>query len=189
MPDTAAKERSIIRRLKRQLAKHPKSRVLMKALRRHRAALHPPLRMKAYHQARLLIGVMESGGNNRGREVEKIIREGGGLPGQAWCGWFMAAVYKRAGSKAVDWHWGAVRLLFPLPKVYRVERPKTGDIVRFKFDHVGMFVKWVDSHTIETLEGNTGATGAVSDSRTGGDGVYRKRRDVSLVNDYLRVRA
>jgi hypothetical protein len=40
---------------------------------------------------------------------------------------------------------------------------------------------------IETIEGNTGASGAVSDSKTGGDGVYRKRRAKTLVNDYLRV--
>jgi GH24 family phage-related lysozyme (muramidase) len=48
---TPAKERSIIRRLKRQLAKHPKSRVLRVALARHRAHLralmHPVRRTSA----------------------------------------------------------------------------------------------------------------------------------------------
>jgi len=41
--------------------------------------------------------------------------------------------------------------------------------------------------TITTIEGNTGRTGAVSDSATGGDGVYVKVRSKSSVTDYLRV--
>lgn len=182
--------RRVIRRLKRQLAKHPRSRVLRKALRRwrHKLALaNPPLRKRALAEALRLVGVMEGPFNNRGREVERIIAEGGGLPGQAWCGWFVAACYKRAGSKAVDWHWGAVRLMFPLPKVVRVEHPLPGDLVRFKFDHVGLFIS-DHGNSIKTVEGNTGATGAVSDSKTGGDGVYIKHRDKALVADYLRIR-
>mgnify|MGYP002345205751 FL=1 len=145
-----------------------------------------PLREKAYREAVKFIGVMEQGGNNRGPVVEKLIAEGGGQAGQAWCGWFMAAVYKRAGSKSVVWQWGAVRLLYPLVGIKRVSNPERGDLVRFTFDHVGMFV---DDHgqEIETIEGNTGASGAVSDSKTGGDGVYRKVRSKSLVKDYLRV--
>lgn len=146
-----------------------------------------PLRLRALGEALKLIGVMEAGGNNRGQAVERIIREGGGLPGQAWCGWFCAVVYKRAGSKAVDWQWGAVRLLSAVTGVRRVSTPLPGDLVRFTFDHVGMFEKDNGDGTITTIEGNTGASGAVSDSKTGGDGVYRKVRSKSLVNDYLRV--
>ena len=146
-----------------------------------------PLRVKAYNQAVKLVGVMEQGANNRGAEVEKIIAEGGGLPGQAWCGWFCAAVYKRAGSKAPDWHWGAVRLYVPLSGVSRTTSPQKGDLVRYTFDHIGMFVRDRGDGTIETIEGNTGASGAVSDSRTGGDGVYRKIRSKSLVRDYLHI--
>lgn len=146
-----------------------------------------PLRLKALGEAMKLIGVMEAGGNNRGQAVERIIAVGGGLPGQAWCGWFCAAVYKRAGSRAVDWKWGAVRLLSTVTGVRRVSTPLPGDLVRFTFDHVGLFERDNGDGTITTLEGNTGATGAVSDSKTGGDGVYRKVRSKSLVNDYLRV--
>lgn len=146
-----------------------------------------PLRVRAFNEARKLVGVMEEGGNNRGAAVERIIHEGGGLPGQAWCGWFCAAVYKRAGSRAVEWRWGAVRLLSSVSGVKRVSTPLPGDLVRFTFDHVGLFEKDNGDGTITTVEGNTGATGAVSDSATGGDGVYRKRRPKSQVNDYLRV--
>lgn len=192
MPDPAKRERGIIRALKRRLKVHPNSRKLKKSLARHRDALlrlNPPLRERAYRIAESFVGVMEVGSNNRGPEVDKLIREGGGIPGQAWCGWFQAVCYKRAGSKAVDWHWGAVRLLFPLPKVYRTLRPRRGDLVRFTFDHVGMFVKDNGDGYITTVEGNTGASGAVSDSKTGGDGVYVKTRSKTLVRDYLRVRA
>lgn len=142
---------------------------------------------RAYAEASRLVGIMEQGGNNVGRDVERIITEGGGIRGQAWCGWFQAAVYKRAGSKAVDWHWGAVRLLPEASGVERTNTPRRGDLVRFTFDHVGMFVKDNGDGTITTIEGNTGSSGAVSDSKTGGDGVYRKVRAKILVRDYLRI--
>lgn len=156
-----------------------------------------PLREKAYREAVKFIGVMEQGGNNVGPEVEKIIKLGGGLPGQAWCGWFQAAVYKLAGSKAVTWAWGAVRLYVPLSGISKTRDPQRGDLVRFTFDHIGMFEAWCDfmgntvpkskATHIRTVEANTGESGAVSDSKTGGDGVYRKVRSKSLVKDYLRV--
>ena len=146
-----------------------------------------PLRERAYLEAMKLVGVMEHGGNNVGAAVEQIIREGGGVRGQAWCGWFMAAVYKRAGSKAISWQMGAVRLWLGIAGVRRTSKPKRGDVVRFTFDHMGMFVRDRGDGTIETIEGNTGASGAVSDSATGGDGVYRKTRSKSLVRDYLQV--
>ena len=77
--------------------------------------------------------------------------------------------------------------------VQKVDQPKLGDIVRFEFtgdqtpDHTGMFEKDLGNGSIQTIEGNTGARGAVSDSKTGGDGVYRKVRSKSLVKDYFRV--
>ncbi len=158
---------------KRVLARNPQAAVL-------------PLRERAYYEASKLVGVMEQGGNNRGPAVEKIIRSGGGVPGQAWCGWFNAHCYKIAGSKAVTWRWGAVRLLLPGAGLRRVGSPARGDIVRFTFDHEGMYVRDLGDR-IETIEGNTGRSGAVSDSKTGGDGVYRKRRYKSMVRDYVRV--
>lgn len=154
--------------------------------RRAQKGLDLPMRERAMREAERLIGVMEEGGNNRGRQVEWIIESGGGQAGQPWCGWFVAHCYKTAGSKAVTWQWGAVRLLFPLIGIKRISTPDRGDLVRFTFDHVGMFDEWFPPG-FQTVEGNTGATGAVSDSKTGGDGVYRKRRLPSQVNDYLRV--
>lgn len=146
-----------------------------------------PLRLKAYEYARTLIGVMEQGGNNMGPVVSKIIKANGGLVGEPWCGDFMAYIYRHVGSKAVNRSWASVALLGSVLGVKRTKTPQRGDLVRFTFSHVGMFVKDNGDGTITTIEGNTGATGAVSDSKTGGDGVYEKIRSKSLVLDYLHI--
>lgn len=151
-----------------------------------------PLRERAYQVAAGLVGVMEQGGNNMGPMVSKIIRENGGTGPESWCGDGMAYCYRHAGSKRVSRSWCAVRLLRGLLGVYATSKPKRGDLVRFDFstsglDHVGMFVRDLGNGEIETIEFNTGASGAVSDSTTGGDGVYRKHRAKSLVHDYLHV--
>lgn len=161
-------------------------RETVRKLRREQKGLNLSLAERAFKEAERLIGVMEEGGNNVGKQVEWIIASGGGIRGQAWCGWFVAHCYKTAGSKAVTWQWGAVRLLWPLLGIEKTAAPKKGDLVRFIFDHVGMFEKDAMA-SIYTVEGNTGASGAVSDSKTGGDGVYRKLRAKGLVSDYLRV--
>ncbi len=145
------------------------------------------LRSRAYDEAVRLIGVMEKGGNNVGAEVEAIIRSGGGRRGDPWCGWFMAHCYRKAGSKVVNGRWGAVRLYLPMSGIKRVRHPLRGNLVRFTFDHMGMVDSERTGPQIRTIEGNTGSSGAVSDSSTGGDGVYRKERHESLVRDYLHV--
>lgn len=159
-----------------------------KMIARRRAQLtpDPPLRERAYTVATTLIGVMEHGGNNSGTMVSRIIRENGGTGPEPWCGDFCAYTYRHAGSHSVSRPWASVALLGQLLGIKRTNSPQRGDLVRFTFDHVGMFVS--DHGTeIETVEGNTGRSGALSDSATGGDGVYRKRRSKTLVHDYLRV--
>jgi hypothetical protein len=146
-----------------------------------------PLRLKAYSFATTLVGVMEQGGNNNGPVVAQIIRANGGVVGEPWCGDFQAFVYRHVGSKAVTRSWASVAMLGSLLGVKRTTAPQKGDLVRFKFDHVGMFVKDNGDGTITTIEGNTGASGAVSDSKTGGDGVYKKVRSKTLVADYLHI--
>lgn len=153
---------------------------------RQRRAQLTPLRERAYTVAAGLVGVMEQGGNNAGPMVSRIIKENGGGGAEAWCGDFMAYVYRHAGSHSVSRPWASVRLVGQLLGIRATDRPQRGDLVRFNFDHIGMYVREVDAETIETIEGNTGAIGAVSDS-LGGDGVYRKHRAKSLVHDYLRV--
>lgn len=143
---------------------------------------------KALEIAKGLVGIMEEGGNNQGEMVGKIIRANDGEVGEPWCGDFVSYCYRLAGSKAVQRAWASVYLLGSgLTGITRVSDPRPGDLVRFTFDHVGLFVRDMGNGQIETIEGNTGASGAVSDSTTGGDGVYRKEREKSLVNDYLRI--
>lgn len=158
-------------------------------IRRRRAQLKPKpsLAERAYAVAEGLIGVMESGGNNMGPMVTRIIRENGGAFPEPWCGDFVAYCYRHAGSKSVSRPWASVRLVGALLGVKRAATPRRGDLVRFRFDHIGMYVKDLGNGMIETVEGNTGASGAVSDSATGGDGVYRKHRAKSLVSDYLHI--
>ena len=159
----------------------------MVARREAQLAAKTPLRERAYKVAEGLIGVMEQGGNNAGPMVSKIIRENGGSGPEAWCGDFQSYNYRHAGSRAVQRGWAAVRLIGFLAGMRVVKQPLRGDLVVFAFDHVGMFSRDLGDGTIETIEGNTGASGAVSDSATGGDGVYRKVRAKSLVSRYVRV--
>lgn len=146
-----------------------------------------PMRLKAYDTARELIGVMEEGGNNQGPMVSRIIRANGGTGPEPWCGDFVAFCYRAAGSKAVQRSWASVRLLRVAAGVRKTSSPRAGDIVIFNFSHTGLFVRDLGGGKFESIEGNTGRSGAVSDSSTGGDGVYRKTRPKSLVVDYLRV--
>jgi hypothetical protein len=183
-----------VRKFTRKLARSPK-RGYHRARRRNAKAARKlleligrqPVRDRALYVAEGLVGVMEQGGNNAGPMVEKIIHANGGSTGEPWCGDFVAYCYRLAGSKAVSRSWAAVRLLRGLLGISATPAPEGGDLVTFTFDHVGMFVKDNGNGTITTIEGNTGASGAVSDSATGGDGVYEKIREKSLVADYLRV--
>lgn len=156
-----------------------------------------PLRLRALAEARLLVGIMESGGNNKGAQVMKIIRANGGKSPEPWCGDFVAYCYRIAGSKAVTRSWAAVRYLGFLAGMGIVRSPRAGDIVVYGFDHTGIVVTYCNAAGvavvrkrathIKVIEGNTGSSGAVSDSSTGGDGVYVKVRSLSLVRRWVRV--
>lgn len=146
-----------------------------------------PLRLRAYDEAMKMVGVMEHGGNNRGETVEKIIRYANGTVPEAWCVDGMIWCYGHAGSKLVKPGYPRAVRFMKVTGVHSVASPAPGDLVRFNFDHTGMFVKDNGDGTITTIEFNTGPSGAVSDSSTGGDGVYRKVRSKSLVSDYLHV--
>jgi hypothetical protein len=159
------------------------------AHRRKQLAAARPLRLRALAEAERLVGIMEVGGNNMGQAVLSLIRENGGTGPESWCGDFDAHCYRHAGSKGVQRSWAAVRFLGFLTgmKIVSARDAMPGDIVCFTFDHTGLLRRKISAGVIETVEGNTGRAGAVSDSRTGGDGVYIKRRPTSLVARYVRV--
>ena len=107
-----------------------------------------------------------------------------GLDGVAWCGIFVSWCYAQAG--------------FPLPKIgfskgfagcqtavayfkknkLITTEPVEGDIVFFdwnkdgRYDHTGIFVKWIDENTFESIEGNT----AVGNDSNGGMVMRRSNR-------------
>jgi hypothetical protein len=159
----------------------------MVELREKQIKAHRPLREKALSEMLKLVGIMEQGGNNMGREVLKIIRANGGNGPEPWCGDTVAYAYRRAGSKVVQRGWAAVRLLGFLTGMRIVTLPAPGDIVVYNFDHTGVFRRWLGGGFFEAVEGNTGRSGAVSDSATGGDGVYIKKRHISQVTRWVRV--
>lgn len=161
----------------------------MIALRQKQLAADRPLRLRALAEAEHLVGVMEVGGNNMGTEVLRLIRENGGTGPESWCGDFDAHCYRHAGSKVVQRAWAAVRFLGHLTgmRIVSFQDALPGDIVCYTFDHTGILRRKLGNGWIETVEGNTGRIGAVSDSRTGGDGVYIKRRQIGLVSRFVRV--
>ncbi len=153
-------------------------------------AANAPLRERAwkYMQADIDAKITEHGGNNRGVEVEKRIKANGGVPGEPWCGDQVAYVYLKAGAKSVTRSWAAVRLLERV--LTKVLRPKLGHVVTYTFDHTGLFKTWAPEKGKGWFfagEGNTGDSGAASDSRTGGDGVKLKLRHTSQVAGFWRV--
>lgn len=151
-------------------------------------------REAALRELQKLVGVREEGLNNRGRMVDAITRADK-LPGvgYSWCqstqnyAWALANGEMLAGGTASVWYFmswaqtGHARLLAPW------EPPARADHVTFAFhstlpyDHVGQVERVISVGPVlvlQTIEGNTGPIGAVSDPGTGRDGVYRKRRVV-----------
>lgn len=146
------------------------------------------LNQRAWKIAEGLVGVMEHGGNNTGPMVDRLIRDNNGAIGEPWCGDTVAYCYRKAGSKAVERLWASAHGIEGDPDLEFTSHPDTGDLVNYTFQHIGLYGHSLGGGQIETIEGNTGASGAVSDSTTGGDGVYRKHRPTSLVRHYMKVK-
>lgn len=107
-----------------------------------------------------------------------------GYDGVAWCAIFVSWCYDKAGyplgnigylkgyagcQSGVDYFKRKNRI---------ITNPVEGDIVFFdwngdgRFDHTGIFVKWIDKTTFETIEGNTSLT----NQSNGGEVMRRKRK-------------
>lgn len=150
-----------------------------------------PLRERAFAEAVKDLGIVETNGNNRGADVERIIRANGGVPGEPWCGDSVAYWYLKAGAKTVVRAWAAVRLLEQL--LTRVAHPRRGHVVIYNWnggapDHTGLFDAWKDKTAgwFWAIEGNTGDGGNTSDGN-GADGVRRRLRHVSEAQSWRRV--
>jgi len=139
---------------------------------------------KIIEVAQKYIGTKESPINSN----KTIFGKWANYNGVPWCGLFVSKCYDEAG--------------FSLPKIgfnffgfagcqtavayfkkngKTTTKPIEGDIVFFdwqldgRFDHTGLFVKWLTKDTFETIEGNT----AVGNDSNGGQ-VMRRTRNVKF---------
>ena len=139
--------------------------------------------------ARTQVGVREKPMNsNRGPEVEPRYQRATWLDGTgwAWCAAFICYLFKTVSEKpnikysfklpktagAYDFeNWASANSKYieiikpPFKKLY------PGDVCIFKFSHIGLIVSEIKNGKVDTIEGNTDASG----SREGG-GVYEKSR-------------
>lgn len=107
-----------------------------------------------------------------------------GYDGVAWCAIFVSWCYDKAGYPLgnigyLKGYAGCQSGVAFFTKTKRITtNPVEGDIVFFdwngdgRFDHTGIFVKWIDKTTFETIEGNTSLT----NQSNGGEVMRRKRK-------------
>lgn len=112
-----------------------------------------------------------------------------GFDGVAWCGMFVSWCYDKAGATLgnigfVKGFAGCQTAVAHFRKTKEVtDNPQEGDIVFFdwngdgRFDHTGIFVKWVDKDTFEAIEGNTSAT----NQSNGGQVQHRTRKKKNAI--------
>lgn len=151
------------------------------------------------------IGVIESGGTNRGPALQPFFDADNydpngsarGDSGYAWCAAFVCwcAMVAMAGRSITFARprtpsaWGMEAWSRAQDRsTHTLSDPeddiKRGDIVVYKFSHVGIAASNAD-HTghFWAVEGNTNESGSRE-----GDGVFRKRRHISQVRSRIRFR-
>ena len=131
------------------------------------------------------IGVVESPKNSNKTKYGKWF----GFDGVAWCGMFVSWCYAQAGTPLPNIGFlkgfaGCQTAVAYFKKNNKITKePKAGDIVFFdwnndgRFDHTGIFVKWIDKNTFESIEGNTSLT----NQSNGGQVMLRKRNNKSVL--------
>lgn len=138
---------------------------------------------KLIEVAKKYIGVKESGGDNKGKEVEMFQKAvDGKAQGEAWCMAFVQfcinEVEKSDNVKSKVFESEHVMTVWnKTPKEQRLDKPEVGCIILWNFvgtssGHAG-FVEFVGKTKVDTIEGNTGdGAGIVRE----GDGVYLRKR-------------
>ena len=125
------------------------------------------------------IGVEESPKNSNKTKYGKWF----GWDGVAWCGMFVSWCYSNAGYSLGNIGYlkgfaGCQTAFAHFTKTKEItNKPVSGDIVLFdwngdkRYDHTGIFVKWLDNEKFECIEGNT----AVGNDSNGGKVMLRIR--------------
>lgn len=145
------------------------------------------------------VGVTESGGANKGPEVEMFQKAvDGKAVGEPWCCAFVQFCVKatdaNVGTKNVlaqTEH--CVTLWNQTPPEARLEMPIPGCLIVWEkhdqgkptgLGHVGIVTKVLAGEFVQTIEGNTGAGPGVERE---GDGVYLRKRPLNPVG-YMRIK-
>lgn len=129
------------------------------------------------------IGVIEHGGNNRGKRVEEYLAAAALPPGNPWCAAFVAWVLKKAGIPIDPKKGWPLTGYCPHVETWAKQRgilytaPARGDAFLL-YDaegpfHIGFVEKVRTDGFVDTIEGNTNDGGSAD-----GDGVYRRRRAI-----------
>lgn len=148
------------------------------------------------------IGVRESGGPNKGKDLAPFFAADSYKPnaaddGYAWCASFVCwCVQTAVAGRAITFQpprtpsaWGMEAWSLAQDNSTWLRKPhdgdiKRGDIVVFRFSHVGIAVSdATPDGWVTTVEGNTNAAGSRE-----GDGVYRKRRNLASIRSRIRFR-
>jgi hypothetical protein len=153
-------------------------------------------------QAESKIGIRESGGSNKGQGLREFFGADSYKPnstddGYAWCAafvcWAVKAAMELSGQQftfkrpTTPGAWAFEDWSLAQDKSTQTKRnPRSdiqrGDIVIFRFSHIGIATSGVDKDGhFMTVEGNTNGAGSRE-----GDGVYRKRRHIDLVRSRIR---
>ena len=129
--------------------------------------------------ARKEIGYSETPKNSNKTKYGKWF----GFDGVAWCGMFVSWCYAQAGQQLPNIGFlkgfaGCQTAVAYFKKNGQLTtKPIAGDIVFFdwnkdgRYDHTGIFVKWLNENEFENIEGNT----AVGNDSNGGQVMLRKR--------------
>lgn len=135
--------------------------------------------MKIVEIAEKEIGVEESPKNSNKTKYGTWF----GFSGVAWCGIFVSWCYAQAGKPLGNIGYlkgfaGCQTAFAHFTKTKEITKnPKPGDIVLFdwngdkRYDHTGIFVKWLDTERFECIEGNT----AIGNDSNGGKVMLRIR--------------
>lgn len=149
--------------------------------------------------AKSFIGVHESGGNNRGHQVEIFQSIISKPMGQPWCLDFVQycvhEIDKAFLSKTVLYPTENTQIAWlKTPKVARLENPVPGCIVIWtdyhgdtptSLGHCGVVAEVLGAHTFKSIEGNTSSEDHKVERN--GDGVYEKTRELIRYSGSMRV--
>lgn len=146
------------------------------------------------------IGVVEKGGNNKGKRIDEYrsVALGKTVRNYAdpWCGYFASFVYKSCqiaykaafSPRARDWF--VDRKLYVYQKNFKgsiiKRKPQAGDVVGYKFaagniGHIEILVEWnEEAGYFLAIGGNTSNKNSVYRDADLNDGVRLKKRDITM---------